>query len=127
LEEIPFDEQYRLPTTHQLDNPNLQEPRKNEDGTSFILYSFESVIHVTPATSQSKYSSICSLHTLTNLYSSPYLIQLLQVRSIYILQLSVHYWSSKKQQPNLKRNTECTVTYPYPYTTVLFLVVTKVI
>jgi len=39
----------------------------------------------------------------------------------------VHYWSSKKQLPNLKRNTECTVTYPYPYTTVLFLVVTKVI
>jgi len=93
----------------------------------FILYSFQSVIHVTPATSQSKYSSICSLHTLTNLYSSPYLIQLLQVRFIYILQHSVHYWSSKKQPPNLKRNTEFTVTYPYPYTTVLFLVVTKVI
>jgi len=46
---------------------------------------------------------------------------------IYILQHSVHYWSSKKQQPNLKRNTKCTVTYPYPYTTVLFLVVKKVI
>ena len=71
-----------------------------------FLYSFQSVINVTPATSQSKYSSICSLHTLTNLYSSPYLIQLLQVRSIYIyiLQQSVHYWSSKTQQPNLKRN-----------------------
>jgi len=64
-------------------------------GSSFILYSFQSVIHVTPATSQSKYSSIYSLHTLTNLYSSPYLTQLLQVRSIYILQHSVHCWSSK--------------------------------
>ena len=49
-----------------------------------IIYSFQSVIHVTLATSQSKYSSICSLHILTNLYSSPYLIRSLQVRSIYI-------------------------------------------
>ena len=63
-------------TVHDLQNPHSL--------LFFILYSFQSVIHVTPATSQSKCSSICSLHTLTNLYSAPYLIQLLQVRSIYI-------------------------------------------
>jgi hypothetical protein len=68
-----------------------------------ILYSFQSVIHVTLDTSQNKYNSIYSLHTLTNLYSSTYLIQSLKVRSIYIVRHSVHYQSDKKK-PNFKKH-----------------------
>ena len=40
--------QCRLPTTHLLDNPTLQEPRKNEDGTSLIPTIVNGVKNVKP-------------------------------------------------------------------------------
>jgi hypothetical protein len=40
--------QCRQPMTHQLDNPNLQEPRKNDDGTCRILTIVNGVTNVNP-------------------------------------------------------------------------------
>jgi hypothetical protein len=40
--------QCRLPTTHLLDSPNLQEPRKNEDGTNLIPTIGNGVTNVNP-------------------------------------------------------------------------------
>jgi hypothetical protein len=44
----PSMKQDRLPTTHQLDKPNLQESRKNEDGTSRIPTIVNGVTNVNP-------------------------------------------------------------------------------
>jgi hypothetical protein len=45
----PFSmKQGRQPTTHQLDTPNLQEPRKNEDGTSRIRTIVNGLTNVNP-------------------------------------------------------------------------------
>jgi hypothetical protein len=62
--------QGREPTTHQLDNLNLQEPMKNEDGTSRIPTIVNGVTNVNPNPKLKQEDSVSTRNSVSHLINN---------------------------------------------------------